>query len=163
MHMMRQRTRDAGFTLIELVMVMSIAGVLGTVGIFGFANWRQTQVHLGSAQQLVSSLRNTAELAISEGRTYCVDIDSASNYQVWRYTCSTGTLLSGTAKPQSSKISYAATLTLPSPAPACASGHACLYFYPRGTAIPATIRVTSTQRSQVYTIHVEGLTARVYM
>jgi prepilin-type N-terminal cleavage/methylation domain-containing protein len=159
------RRSDAGFSLIEMVMVMSVAGVLSSIALFGFSNWRTTAQQQGSAQQMVSQFRNAAELALSEGRTHCIDMNAAARtFSVWRYECSaSGTQVSGTLKTQSSKVTFTPTLTIPSPAPPCPSGDSCLYFYPRGTAIPATITVQSTQRSKVYTIHVEGLTARVYM
>jgi type IV fimbrial biogenesis protein FimT len=158
---------ESGFSLIELVMVMSVAGILASISLFSFAHWRNTSQQQGSAQQLVSQLRNTAELALSEGRTHCVDLDPAGRtYSVWRYACGTGgTQLTGSLKTQTSRVTFSATLTPPllSPAPTCPTSHTCLYFYPRGTAIAATIAVASSARSKVYTIHVEGLTARVYM
>ena len=162
--LMRTRTsRDRGFTLIELVVVMSIAGVLLSMGVFGFTNWRQTAQQQGSASELTSTLRNAAVRAVSEGRTYCVNIADQRSYTVWRYTCGTGMRVAGPFRVQSDKVSFTTTATLPSPNPACPAGDSCLYFYPRGTAIPATVTVSSTARSKVYTVNVEGLTARVYM
>jgi type IV fimbrial biogenesis protein FimT len=160
------RAREAGFTLVELVLVMSIAGVLATIATFGFSNWRLTAEEQGSAQTVVSQLRNTAEAAISEGRTYCVDLDSANrSYTVYRYTCdgSAANKVSGVRKTQSSRVTFTSVVSVPTSAPTCPASHACLYFYPRGTAIPATITVASTKRSKTYVIHVEGLTARVYI
>jgi prepilin-type N-terminal cleavage/methylation domain-containing protein len=171
--MMRRRLRamtsvtggTAGFTLIELVAVMATSGVLAAIGVFSFQNWRLTAEQQGSAQGLVSQLRGTAEQALSEGRTHCVDLDPATKtYSVWRYSCSSaGTKVTGTLKTQSTRVGFTPSLVPPTPTPPCPTGHSCLYFYPRGTAIPATIDVTSTKRTKVYTIHVEGLTARVFM
>ncbi|GAC1610060.1 MAG: hypothetical protein NVS3B26_14790 [Mycobacteriales bacterium] len=160
------RQDDGGFTLIELIFVMSIVGVLASIGAFSFASWRTTAEEQGSAQQLVSQLRSTAELAISEGRTHCVDLNPAArSYTVWRYACDpvAGTAVSGTLQTQSPNVTFTAILTEPSPLPLCPSGHSCLYFYPRGTAIPGTITVVSSQRPKVYTVHIEGLTSRVYL
>ena len=54
-------------------------------------------------------------------------------------------------------------MTNPATPPLCPAPHACVYFYPRGTALPSTIVLTSSRRSKTFTIHVEGLTARVYI
>jgi prepilin-type N-terminal cleavage/methylation domain-containing protein len=163
-HALHREPTD-GFTLIELLVVMSIASTLMAIGIFGFMNWQRTAQQQGSASQLVSSLRNASERAISEGRTYCLDIDSGKSFTLWRYSCTTaagGTKVEGQYKVQSTKVSYAATNTLPAGA-SCTGGHKCIYFYPRGTAVATTVAVNSTARSKVYTVHVEGLTARVWM
>jgi len=156
-------TKQAGFTLIELVVVMSIASVLLGLGVFGFTSWRLTAQQQGTASELTSTLRNASVRAVSEGRTYCVSISAGTSYVLWKYTCGTGTQVAGPFRVQSNKVLLTTTATLPSPAPACPEAQSCLYFYPRGTAIPATVTVTSTARSKVYRVNVEGLTSRVYM
>ena len=153
---------EAGFTLIELMVTMLIASTLMSIGAFGFTNWRHTSQQRGSAQELVSALRSTAVRSVSEGRTYCVDFDSAAaqSYSVYRVSCSsTGTLARGGASTAGPKVSLTTNVT----STPCPAGHKCIYFYPRGTASPATVNVTSSARSKVYTINVEGLTARVYI
>lgn len=152
--------------MIELLVVMVIVSILASIAMFGFWSWQRTAQQQGSAQELVSQLRNASERAISEGRTYCVNIDSTKrSYTLWRYACdtATGARVAGPYTTQSPNVTLAATLTPPSPAPACPASNSCLYFYPRGTAIPATLNVNSSARSKVYTVTVEGLTARVYM
>ena len=152
---------DGGFTLIELMVTMVIASTLMSIGVFGFTNWRHTSQQQGTAQSLVSALRSTAVRSVSEGRTYCVDFASATtqSYTVYRVSCVTGTVAGGGARTASSKVSLSPTVT----STPCTAGHKCIYFYPRGTASPATVDVTSSARSKVYRITVEGLTARVYM
>jgi prepilin-type N-terminal cleavage/methylation domain-containing protein len=155
---------EAGFSLLELMVTMLIGSVLMAIGGVAISNWQRTAQQQGSARQVVSQLRKAAERSVSEGRTYCVDFNGSRSYSVWRYSCSaSGTAVEGTRTTQSGRVSLAASVTLPSPAPACPASDTCLYFYPRGTAIPATVQVTSSARSKVYTVHVEGLTARVYM
>ena len=157
----RARPVDGGFTLIEVMVTMAIASTLMAVGAFGFTNWQRTSQQRGTAQELVSALRSTAVRAVSEGRTYCVDFDSATTtvYAVYRVSCSTGTLARGGARTAGPQVSLTTNVTS---AP-CTAGHKCIYFYPRGTATPATVNVTSSARSKTYTITVEGLTARVYI
>ena len=157
------REAHDGFTMIELVVVMAIAGVLMGIGIFGFTNWQRTAQQQGSASQLVSTLRSASEQSVSEGRTYCVDISAGTSYTLWRYSClaGTGTQVAGPYTVQS-KVSFTTTNTLPSGA-TCPATDKCVYFYPRGTAVATTVAVQSAVRSRVYTVHVEGLTARVWM
>lgn len=162
---------DRGFTLIEVVVVMSIMGILMSIATFGFTNWRNTAQQQGTADELVSSLRNTATRAVSEGRTYCVAVAAdGRSYTPWRFACNstTGTQVTSPTRVQGNDVTLVATVpfpstaAMPSPAPACPAGSTCLYFYPRGTAIPAQIVVNSSARSKTYSIRVEGLTARVY-
>jgi prepilin-type N-terminal cleavage/methylation domain-containing protein len=157
------RSPDSGFTLIELLVTMAIASVLMSIGIYGFVNWQHTAQQQGSASSLVSTLRTASERAISEGRTYCVDVSGGTSYSLWRYSCGSavGTKVAGPYAVQS-KVSLATVNTLPAGA-ACPGGDKCVYFYPRGTAVPTTVTVSSSVRSRTYVVHVEGLTARVWM
>ncbi|HET8616462.1 MAG TPA: GspH/FimT family pseudopilin [Actinomycetales bacterium] len=166
-----RRGDDSGFTLVELMVTMTVASIMLAIGIFGFANWQRAAQQKGSARELVSTLRNASERAISEGRTYCVDINAAGTaMETWRYTCGVNPasppapasqLLQKTST-QSTKVTLTATVTNPSPAPTCPTSYRCVYFYPRGTATPATVVVASSVRTKTYTVTVEGLTARVY-
>lgn len=157
----RRSGPDAGFTLIELMATMAIAATLMSIGIFSFTKWQNTSQQMGSAESVVSALRNTAERSVSEGRTYCVDFASSSTraYVVYRVACGTGTVAAGGANTLNAKVLMATTVT----STPCPASHRCIYFYPRGTATPATVIVSSTARTKLYTVHVEGLTARVYL
>jgi prepilin-type N-terminal cleavage/methylation domain-containing protein len=156
------RSPDSGFTLVELLVTMAIASVLMSIGIYGFVNWQHTAQQQGSASAVVSTLRTASERAISEGRTYCVDVSGGKSYTLWRYSCdAAGTQVAGPNVVQSN-VSLATVNTLPTGA-TCPSGHSCVYFYPRGTAVPTTVTVSSSVRSRTYVVHVEGLTARVWM
>jgi len=146
---------EAGFTLVELMVTMVIAGTLSAISIFGFINYRNTSEEQGSSQELVSTLRTASEQAISEGRTYCVDLPNAASpavnrtYSTWRIACGTGgTQTGGTHSTQAVSVSFTASVTTPATPPTCPSTHACLYFYPRGTALPATVVVASSKRTK---------------
>lgn len=156
--------RDEGFTLLELIVVMVIGSVLMAIGSVGAMSWKRGAEERGSVKQLQSTLRAAAENATAEGRAYCVDLSGNRTFSTWRYACSsaTGTQTTGAMQTQSSQVTFVATSTFTAPAPACPAGDTCFYFWPRGTATPGTVTVSSSARSNVYVIHVEGLTSRVY-
>lgn len=167
---MTRQDRESGFTMIELSVVLILAGIFMAIGAFTFTSYRNMSQERGSAAELMSFLRSASEQAISEGRTYCVALDNTTpstnnrNYTLWQKACTTagGGTQKLTRKTQSAKVSFTATVTNPATPPACGTGTVCVYFYPRGTALPTTISLRSSARSKVYTIRVEGLTARVY-
>jgi prepilin-type N-terminal cleavage/methylation domain-containing protein len=163
-------TADDGFTLIELVVVMAIGSIMMAIGAFTFVNYRNMSQERDSALQLQSFLRSASEQAISEGRTYCVALANGTpssanrDYSLWQKACTSaagGTQVL-TRKTQTGAVSFSSTVTNPATPPACPASTACIYFYPRGTALPANVVVASSARSKTYTIRVEGLTARVY-
>lgn len=154
----------AGFTLLELMVVLSLAGILMTMAVGGFRAYAASQQLSGAATTLASTFRNAGERALSEGITYCVGIDqTASSFRVYKQACGTGTA-------QTSAIKSDAVLTAASfPAvsgqayTSCTGFSACAYFYPRGTASAGTISVcrTSACTGKSYTVTIEGLSSRV--
>ena len=160
---------EDGFTLIELIVVMSIVGVLAAVSSFSFANQMHKRQQQGSTQEIVSFLRSASVQSVSEGRTYCVSLAAAAapavnrGYTLWRYSCggSTSVQVGGARATQTPNVGFALTVSAPASSP-CQAGAKCIYFYPRGTATPATVTVSSTKRTKTFAISVEGLTARVY-
>lgn len=154
--------RQQGFTLIELMVTMVIGSILLALGSVAVFSLRNTSEQSGAATQMLSQFRKVAELAQSEGRTYCMDLSGTRNYRAWRYACSGSTAVNyePARTTPSSRVTFAST---GGSTTNCPSGDRCVYFYPRGTATAATITITSSARSKVYTLHVEGLTSRVYL
>lgn len=69
--------RQKGFTLIELMVVLSIAAVLGTLGIAGFNNYNKVQVLQSSANEVVTMLNLAKSRAQSQVKSGSA-CDSAS-------------------------------------------------------------------------------------
>jgi MSHA pilin protein MshC len=71
----RLRIRQAGFTLVELVIVMLLMGVLAALGMSRFAD-REPFAAQGVADQLTSGLRVTQAMAVAQRRVIYVAIAS---------------------------------------------------------------------------------------
>ena len=158
-----RRADDRGFTLIELLVTLSVMGIMSGLAMTSFSSWSQSSEHRGARDEVVSTLRNAAERALSEGRTYCVDYSSDS-WTTYRSSCSSaGTVVAGPTSPDSSRESFLAVLAAPSGAEgSCPTAGTCAYFYPRGNASAGTVVVRRSGQPD-YTITIVGLTSRVYV
>lgn len=58
--------KSAGFTLIELMVVLSVTAVLGTIGIAGFTTYNQIQILQAAASDVVSVLNLAKSRAQSQ-------------------------------------------------------------------------------------------------
>jgi prepilin-type N-terminal cleavage/methylation domain-containing protein len=156
----RTPSSDSGFTLIEVLATMVLFGILSTIAVGGYRQYDSAHEQQGSADKVVSVLRNTQQRATSEGRTYCIRIGSdARSWTVWRTACGTGTQ-------RSSDRTGSAKTTMPAADRSFVSRDGVtsstdIYFYRSGMASAGSLKVVKTGRSKVYTIRVEGLTGRV--
>lgn len=155
----QELSRERGFTLIEVLVVMVILGILGVLGTSGWARYQRTVEHRGSAQELVSTLRNTQQASLAEAVTYCVAFGAdARSYEVFKFSCGPTGISSGRAsETQSARVSVA------SPAFTQLDGTttSTVSFFPRGSATKGSVRLARVGSSKTYTISVEGLTGRV--
>jgi type II secretion system protein H len=156
---MRRPSGSAGFTMIELLVVMVIIGALSALGTSGWSRYQRTVEHRGSAQEIVSALRNAQQASLAEAVTYCVSFDtSAREYQVFKFTCDgSGTVASAVDSTQSSRV----TLNTASFTQSDGSTANRVSFFPRGSATKGSVQVAREGSTKTYTISVEGLTGRV--
>ena len=155
----RQSSRDAGFTLVELMVTLTLAGVLLALGTMPLKNYAQAQSHAGSARTVVEVMRNAQVRSVAEGTTYKVVLEA---HQVRVFRADGGVF--GTTPLLSTPIDPRVTLTGPSFTKAASAGGGPTtdgYFYPRGNASKGQLTVVRVGSAKVYTIAVEGLTARV--
>lgn len=68
---------SAGFTLIELIIVLVIAGVLAAMAWPAMSGWRHRQAVQGAAQTLVGHLKQARNLAIAENRNVSIVFEQA--------------------------------------------------------------------------------------
>lgn len=153
---------DRGFTLIEMLVTLSIGGVLSGLAVSSFSSWSQSSQHRGARDEVVSTLRNAAERALSEGRTYCVSYDAGA-WTTYRLACGAGgTVVGGPTRPDSSKETFTGSLAAPTGSTSvCPSVGGCAYFYPRGNASAGNVVIKRDGESD-YTVTIVGLTSRVY-
>jgi prepilin-type N-terminal cleavage/methylation domain-containing protein len=153
-----------GFTLIEMLTVMALAGVLMAIAIGAMRGYLRTSRDAGTASDIRSTLRNAAEQSLSEGRTYCIYF-TQTQYTVYKSSCTTGTKQSGPFSVQDTSLKISAVsfpppaVAVPGQTTACPVTNACAYFYPRGTALPGSLQIVRTGKT--YTVQVQGLTSRV--
>ena len=159
------RARDAGTTLLELVVTMSIASVLMSLGLYSARSYLIAHRESGTATDIRSALRNAGEQSLSEGRTYCVYFTSTT-WAVYKANCTiSGKKVTGPNAVQDpsitlSSVSFPAPASpLPNQTTACPAAGRCAYFYPRGTALAGSLVVS--RPGKTYQIDVEGLTGRV--
>jgi len=69
----------AGFTLIELIVVVAVIGIITVTGVPMFLSFMQAQQTKGAAQQVASLLNQARQLAISRNTAYRVDVDVTNN------------------------------------------------------------------------------------
>ena len=156
-------SRDEGFTLIELLVTMSVMGILGALAMTSFSSWATASEHRSARDETLSVLRNAAERALSEGRTYCVEI-SAGGYETYRFACppDAGVLVAGPTKLDADGVALApAVPAAPNLEDSCPVAGTCAYFYPRGNASAGAVYVNRQGRTP-FTVTIVGLTSRVF-
>jgi prepilin-type N-terminal cleavage/methylation domain-containing protein len=164
----RSRARcgaDSGFTLIEAMFVIAIAGILMTITVWGMHSYLVSSREKGTATQIQSTLRNAAERSLAEGRTYCV-LFTSTTWALYVHSCSLSTnQTGGVLKVQDSSQTITAAFPVPSSmdpteVTSCPTTGQCAYFYPRGNALGGTVTIARDSSSKTYTLNVVGLTGR---
>ena len=155
------RGSDSGFTLVEVLTVLSIMGIMFGFAVGGFASYQVQSQHRGAWDELRSTLRNAGERALSEQRTYCVHV-GATEWNVYRGECAVGNMVQSVTPSGAGSVTTAPAFTAPaSHTSACPTALGdCVYFYPRGNSSSGSATVERDGRDDL-TVDVEGLTARV--
>ena len=157
---MPTRPRDAGFTLIEVMVTIMLFGIVVAIAVNGSRSWSLAHEQSGTARTLQSVLRQAQQRAVTEGKAVCVTFDVASDsYTVFRGACDdpAKTRVKGPMSASSSKVHLTTpAFTSPSGTPGAAVG-----FTARGTAWPGQVKVTRDGSTKTYVLSVEGLTGRV--
>jgi type II secretion system protein H len=80
-------SREEGFTLVELMVALSVMSIIMAITIPSISNHMALQEIRGSAQQVVDVLRDARDSAVNEGQPrYVLFIPGEpGGYEVWRY------------------------------------------------------------------------------
>lgn len=174
--------RQDGYTLVELLVIMSITSVLLTLGAVAVRNFYQRRALVGAQDEIVTQLRTVQQRVVAEssGRIYGARfrVNSAS-WDTVRYVTATNTCqivqrngFEGGV--QVSAVSFADSvsglnLATTSPAGPIAACDALVpgtdefaFFLARGTGTPGTVTVINSRLTdQTRSVTVSELTGRV--
>lgn len=152
--------RDAGFTLVEVLVAIALMGLMAAIAVSGWNTWATARQHSGTAQEITSYLRQAQQRAVTEGRSMCVLFDlPRGEWSVFRGTCDAAdkVRIQGPVATASPRVAIgSASFTGPA-----GTGQRGVTFSARGTAWPGELRVTRDGTAKTYVIRVEGLTGRV--
>ena len=152
---------DAGATLVEVMVVVAMVGSLTAMAVWGVRGWAASSAHKGAAQQVQSVLRTTQQRAITEGTSYCVEFNTATDqYAVFRFGCGTDPAKVKTAGWYGTG-SARVHLSAPAFRDASLTPRTWVTFTPRGSAWPGEVVLTRDDSSKKYPVLVEGMTGRV--
>lgn len=167
---------DGGFTLIEMMVVLSLAGLLMTLGALALRQYWFAQALIGSRDEIVNELRGSQERAVSESNPQVQGVllrEGSSSWAAVEYdpnrpagipeciVLSENTLLSKTV------IATATFSAVPTVTAACdrdipsSSPDDFAFFFARGSATNGTVTLTHPERSESWTITVTPITGRV--
>ena len=63
----------------EVMVVVALVGVLSAMAVWGIRGWATASAFKGASQQVQSVLRTTQQRAITEGTSFCVQFDVATD------------------------------------------------------------------------------------
>lgn len=148
---------DQGFTMIELLVSLSILGVMTALAVSGWSGYARSNEHSGTRSDIVSALRAANMRALAEAKPYCVTFDvAAATWSTRRLSCA-GVVVKGPEQVEGPQIALAGAGFLQPDG----TTQPQVLFTPRGTGSKGSLKVTRSGSSKVYVVSVEGLTGRV--
>lgn len=154
---------EDGFSLIELLVVMVLLSLMGTLTITSYRAYDRSQDHKGATREVVGLLRNAQVRAVSEAATFqCVF--TTTELKIYRDGAIPPTATpTRTYSLTENRFTGNLEFVIASPngfqhpdglKPNC-------FFYARGSATSGTIEVRRKDTAALRGVTVEGLTARV--
>ena len=163
--------------MIELLVVVTLLGVLLTLGATAFRRYWLVQSLDGAQDELIAQVRQRQEQAVSESHPLVFGIrvlEGSSDWGILEYIPDTDPLVAGNQEscPQRETLRFSTSVQVStadfasSPeATFCASVHGAasdyVFFYPRGTATGGTLTLLHPEISGTRSIVVSPITGRV--
>lgn len=156
-------TREDGFSLIELLVVMALVSLMGTLTITSYRAYDRSQDHRGATREVVGILRNSQVRAVAEATTFQCHF-TTTDLRIYRE----GAVPPTTAPTRTYSLTEGRfndnlefVITSPNGflhpdglKPNC-------LFYARGSATSGAVQVRRKDTGVTHRVEVEGLTARV--
>ena len=130
-----------GFSLIELIIVVAILGIMGTIAASTFQSYVNNSNLRTAARDMASDMANTKQRAVSEGLTYRITISTGGNsYTITRVNAD------GTTTDMATKLptAFGANLTINS------TNYASniITFQTRGTTSAGWVKLRNSRNSE---------------
>ena len=158
--MSRARTPvDAGYTMIEMIVTIALAGTLMAIAVSGWQGWARASEQDGFLTELRAEMRQAQQRAVTTGSSICVRFDAtAETYTVLQGRCDATTTVIQNAR------TAPAGVDLDGPVFQHGTDHTepGVTFTSRGTATPGQVYVQRDGGPRTK-LKVEGLTGRVSM
>ena len=146
----RDQRQDVGFSLLELLVAMTIFGTLVAMSAPTLSNFGRAADQRDLAQSTASALRNAGQRAVAEQRSYCVSFTSTRS-RLYRGACATGTDL-GVLTTATGRNAFVV--------PALGGTSECT-FLPRGSTSGCLVHVVRQGNPTVIPLLVNRLSGRV--
>lgn len=150
---------DEGYTMIEMIVVIAIAGTLMAAAVSGWQTWSRAAGQDGLVTELRGVLRQAQQRAVTTGTSTCVLFDvAAASWSIYRGRCDDDAKirLEGPIEADAGllltepRFQHGESAYLPG-----------VSFAPRGTATPGQVTIERDGADREAVVSVEGLTGRV--
>jgi prepilin-type N-terminal cleavage/methylation domain-containing protein len=172
---MRMR-KEAGFTVVELMAAILIAGLLMTLGAWSLRTFWFTQSLERAKAEVVTQMRQAQQRAMSESHPLVYGVWFEPNKPNWGVVKYDPSLASGSQCSKVEEYKFDGGVVIRTPnfsgepgirsdcdaiIPGTGAPQRYAFFYPRGSATPGTVELESFEGDDTYVIEVKGVTGRV--